>query len=212
MHQLEETHPDVFAEFLDGKHTISRSPQESRYFSCVWSDAAIEQSINHNCETLGGLTGLKTNVSTMERLFLTAHLKANVATATKAMLVIGVDHPAIPHKESTVSRIEKDEICIENIIGFVEKRMVDPFIVESEWDSENRKPLVNIATSLVTPSELCPWLNGCKQSGSIRLKDFLKKRIQTQTEDLFDPITKTKIKSFSSLLSESSHFKSWKTG
>ena len=189
MHQLEETHPDVFAEFLDGKHKISRSTQESRYFSRVWSDMAIEQSINRDCGTLGGLTGLKTNVSAMERWFLTAHLKANVVTATKAMLGIGVDHPAIPHKESTVSRTEKDEICIENIIDVVEKRMFNPFIVESEWDSESRKPLVNIATGLVAPPEV--WLNGCKQSGSIKLKDFLNKRIQTQTEDLFDPITTT---------------------
>ena len=155
MHQLEETNPDVFAEFLDGKYTISRSTQESRYFSRVWSDLAIEQSINRDFGTLGGLTGLKTNVSAMERWILTAHLKANVATATKAMLGIGVNHPAIPHKVSTVSRIEKDEICIENIIDVVEKRMVNPFIVESEWDSENRKPPVNIATGLVAPPEVC---------------------------------------------------------
>ena len=110
MHHLEETHPNVFAEFHDGKHTISRSTQESRYFSCVWSDMAIEQAVSHG--TLGGLTGLKTNVSAMERWFLIAHLKASVATAIKAILVIGVDHPAIPHKESTVSRIVKDEIYI----------------------------------------------------------------------------------------------------
>ena len=175
MHQLEETHPDVVAEFLDGKHTISRSAQESRYFFGVWSDLAIEQSINRDCRTLGGLTGLKTNVSAMERWILTVHLKANVATATKAMLGIGVDHPAIPHKDSAVRRIEKDEICIENITDAVDKRMVNPFIVESEWDSENRRPLVNIATGLVAPPEVCSWLNGCKQSGSIKLKDFLKK-------------------------------------
>ena len=124
MHQVEETHQDIFAEFLDGKHMISRSTQESRYFSHVWSDMAIEQSINRDCGTPCGLTGLKTNVSVMERWFPTAHLKANVATATKAMSGIGVDHPAIPHKESTVSRIEKDEICIENVTDVVEKRMV----------------------------------------------------------------------------------------
>ena len=104
MHQLEETHPNVFAKFLDGNHTISWSIQKSRYFSYVLLDMAIEQSINHDCGTLGGLMGLMTNVSAMERWFLTAHLKANVATATKAMLGMGVDHPMIPHKESTVSR------------------------------------------------------------------------------------------------------------
>ena len=168
---MEETHPDVFAEFLDGKHTISRFTQESRYFSRVWSDMVIEQSINCDCGTLGGLTGLQTNVSAMERWFLTTHLKANVGTATKAMLGKGVDHPAIPYKESTVSRIEKDEICIENIIEVVEKRMDSLFIVESEWDSENRKPLVNITTGLVAPPDVCSWLNGFKQSGSITLKD-----------------------------------------
>ena len=136
---------------------------------------AIEKSVDRECGTLGGLTGIKANVSAMERWFLTAHLKVNVATAIKAMLVIGVDHPAITLKESTVSRIERDEITIENIIDVVEKRMVNPFIVESEWDSENRKPLVNIATGLVAPPEVCSWLNGCKQSGFIKVKDFLKK-------------------------------------
>ena len=98
MHQLEETHPDVFAKFLDGEHKISRSTQESRYFSSVWSDMAIEQSINHECGTLGGLAGLKSNVSAMDRWFLTTHLKANVAIATKAMLGIGANHPVIPQR------------------------------------------------------------------------------------------------------------------
>ena len=79
MRQLEETHPDVFAKFLDGKYTISQSTQESKYFCRVWSDMAIEQSINRDCGTPCGLTGLKTNVSVMERWFLTAHLKANSA-------------------------------------------------------------------------------------------------------------------------------------
>ena len=102
MHQLEETHPYVFAEFLAGKHTISRSTQESRYFSRVWSDMAIEQSISRDCETLGGLTGLKDKCI--------CHVEMVSNSSFKAMLGIGVDHPAISHKESTVSRIEKDEL------------------------------------------------------------------------------------------------------
>ena len=181
MHQLEETHQDVFVEFLDGKHTISRSTQKSRYLSRVWSDMAIEQSISLDCGTLGGLTGLKTNVSAMERWFLTAHLKANVATTTKAML----------------AELKKMRSALKTSLMLL-KRMINPFIVESEWDSENRKPLVNITTGLVAPPDVCSWLNGCKQSGSIKLKDFLRKKNQTQTEDLFDPITKKKIKYFSS--------------
>ena len=95
-------------------------------------------------------------------------------------------------KSQQSAELKKMRSALKNIIDLIEKRMFNPFIVESEWDSENRKPLVNIATGLVTPPEVCSWLNGCKQSGSIKLKDFLNKRIQTQTEDLFDHITKTK--------------------
>ena len=76
--------------------------------------------------------------------------------------------------------------------------MVNPFIVESEWDSENLKPLVNIATGLVAPPEVCSWLNGCKQSGSIKLKDFMKKELKPKLKTFLNPITKTRIKSVSS--------------
>ena len=88
MHQLEETraHPYVFAEFLDGKHTISRSTQESRYFSPVWSDMAIEQSINRDCEALDGLTGLKDKCICHGEMVSNSSVESNVATATKAML------------------------------------------------------------------------------------------------------------------------------
>ena len=50
---------------------------------------AIEQWIKRDCGSLGWLTGLKTNRAAMEKWFLTAHLKASVATATKAMMGLG---------------------------------------------------------------------------------------------------------------------------
>ena len=64
---------------------------------------AIEQSINRDCRALGGLTGLKTNRAAMKRWFLKAHIKSNVATATKAMLGLGIDQQNDPHKEATAS-------------------------------------------------------------------------------------------------------------
>ena len=66
MHLLEELHPEIFEEFLNGKHIINRSAQEEKYFSGVWPDMAIEQSISRDCGALGGLTRLKTNRAAME--------------------------------------------------------------------------------------------------------------------------------------------------
>ena len=43
MHQVPQKHPAVFEQFMNGEHTVSRSSQP---FSQVWSDMALEQSIN----------------------------------------------------------------------------------------------------------------------------------------------------------------------
>ena len=198
MHLLEELHPEIFEEFLNGKHIINRSLQEEKYFSGVWSDMAIEQSINRDCGSLGGLTGLKTNRAAMERWFLTAHLKANVATATKAMLGLGIKQQSAPHKEATTSRVGRDESAVNEICEVIEERMSNPFTVEPEWDSNNPKPLYNIATGLVASAEICSWLKSCKPIGSQKLKNFLQERVHNQIKDFFDPIEKTKVMSFSS--------------
>ena len=91
---------------------------------------AIEQSISRDCGSLRGLTGLKTNRAAMERWFLTAHLKVSVATATKAMLNLGIKQQSAPHKEATASRVGKDESAVDEICEVIEERMSNPFTVE----------------------------------------------------------------------------------
>ena len=41
----------------------------------------------------------------MERWFLTAHLKASVATVTKAMLGLGIKQQSVLHKEASASQV-----------------------------------------------------------------------------------------------------------
>ena len=54
--------------------SISSTEQcKRKIFFMLWSDMAIEQSINRDCGALGGLTGLKANRAAMERWFLTSH-------------------------------------------------------------------------------------------------------------------------------------------
>ena len=160
---------------------------------------AIEQSINRDCGTLRALTGLKTNRATMERWFLTAHLKASVPTATKAMLGLGIKQQSAPHKEATASRVRKDESAVNEICEVIEERMSNPFTVEPKWDSDNPKPLCNIATGSVASAEICSWLKSCKSIGSQKLKNFLQERVHNQLKDFFDPTEKTKVMSFSSI-------------
>ena len=49
----------VYEKFKERKHTIHRSPDPDKCFSGVWSDIGIEQSVNKDCGTIGGLTSIK---------------------------------------------------------------------------------------------------------------------------------------------------------
>ena len=55
MNQLESKHPKVHQEFIVGNHSISRSGQS---FSQVSTDMALEQSINADSKSKGGIVGI----------------------------------------------------------------------------------------------------------------------------------------------------------
>ena len=98
---------------------------------------AIEQSLNRDCGKLGGLTNIKTRESAMERWYLTAHLKANVAT--QFLKYSGLDltpDKIYVHKEATENRIRQDEDAVMNIIKVIEERMTNPFCVSPDWTAD----------------------------------------------------------------------------
>ena len=66
MQQLELTHPDVNNEFAAGNHTISHSGQP---FLQVSTDIALEQSINADSKSSGGVIGISQIPSALERWF-----------------------------------------------------------------------------------------------------------------------------------------------
>ena len=75
--QLLPTHaPEVYEEFLNGNHPVSRSSQP---FSQVWTDMALEQTINLDSKTRGGIVGLTQNASALDRWFITRHKGAELS-------------------------------------------------------------------------------------------------------------------------------------
>ena len=68
MHILQEERLDIFEKFREGKHTrcIRRSADPEKCFGGVLSDMGIEQSINRDCGTIGGLTAIKTNKAAVD--------------------------------------------------------------------------------------------------------------------------------------------------
>ena len=64
MEQLQQKHPTVYQRFMEGDHVINRSSQP---FSSVWTDMALEQSINLDSKSKGGIVGISLNADVLHR-------------------------------------------------------------------------------------------------------------------------------------------------
>ena len=70
---------------------------------------ALEQSINADSKSKGGVVGITQNPSALQRWFLTAHERASVTTALKEMYAIRESDRLGTHKESQPKRVQRDE-------------------------------------------------------------------------------------------------------
>ena len=107
MRHLQEKALDVYNEIVRGNRTIRRST--SQPFNKVWTDMALEQSINLDSKTNGGIIGIKQRPSVLQKWFLTAYERTATTTATKS--VIDLDESTrSTDKESPKVIVQGDEM------------------------------------------------------------------------------------------------------
>ena len=89
---------------------------------------ALEQSVNRDAKTKGGVIGTTRNAMSVDRWFLTAHIRAYIVSATKALC--GKVDPSEeteqkPHKEARPSMVERDDEDVNAIISTVLEQTID---------------------------------------------------------------------------------------
>ena len=109
MLQLPDSHPQLYEEFLNGHHTVSRAKSKSK-FNTVSTDMALEQSMNKDTKTKGGITGFSQKYSSVEKWTLTSHLRAAVHSNFKEM----IDPTVNQIKELTSSEKEREKCSINH--------------------------------------------------------------------------------------------------
>ena len=192
MYQLEETAPDVHHEFMNGNHPVSRS--SSQPFNQVWTDMALEQSVNLDSKTKGGIIGITQRPGALEKWFLTAHERAATTTATKDICGIR-QTTGEAHKESGKVRVKRDEDDIRKVICTLKTAMSNPFSVDATED----EPLSNLSTGVVMPEELSHSLLNAESLGAQEMKSFVNKRMHTNEVGFWEPLPKMKITTFAVL-------------
>ena len=141
---LEQEHPDVYQQLLDGEFCVQRSSTST--FSQIPVDQAIEQTVNKHTKTKGGIIGFSQKPSAVHQWIINAHQRADVTRNVLAMARMedSADDVHV-HKEGDRKRRAKDEKAVQAVVSLI-LGWKNPFTCAED------EPMSNISSGLVAPS------------------------------------------------------------
>ena len=194
MTQLPQTHPEADLFLRSGGFSVQRS---NNSFAMVPSDQAIEQSMNRETKTTGGIVGFSRHPGTVQRWVLTAHDRAAVADV--CMEHCGLDDATeerdTMHKECQTSRMARDETDVLHVIDTCDG-FLNPFLSASQ---EQHTQLTQLASGIEASSDVAQDLLQAEEHGLNRFKDFIRERLISgnSSKEFYDPLQKLNLKTFS---------------
>ena len=187
MSQLPTTHPYIYEELMKGHFGVQR--QDSHGFAQVACDMSIEQTVNRDTKTRGGVKGFSNNQGAINRRVSGHHERALITRQCEEMA--GKGKKSSKREDLTKSRMTRDQQDIANIMSTVNS-MTNPFVVDRETDADD---LVHLSSGIVAPVSVCSDLLKAGEKGDEAFINFAKTRLQGDT-DLNKTITKMKLKTF----------------
>ena len=194
MKSLADKAPEVFEEFVAGNHPVKRATGS---FNQVWTDLALEQSINRDSKTHGGLIGNTRSDSAMNRWLLTSHFRADIVATTKKMCCMSeVTDSCKMHKEAGPSRVSRDETDVQKLVNVFQDQLLNPFLA----DDHKTDLVMNLASGMTSTNEISKDLTSALSVGETRLKEFIEKRlIEGHGQSPLETIPKQKLKTLGHL-------------
>ena len=163
MYHLQTAAPKMFEHLSRGGFVVKLS---ERTFNCVPTDQALEQSINREAKSQGGVVGYTLRKGTLLRWLLTRHTTGEYAESFKQMCTHKSKNP---HEELGSTRIGKDQRDVQAIKDFVKEQCQDPFDIENVPDT-----LANITSGQVASKEVEESMKGVPEKGEDLLNQFIK--------------------------------------
>ena len=192
MTKLHDTHPSAHQQLLEGEFAVQRC--RGKAFAQVGVDHCIEQTLNFDSRMK--LVGITLKPGAHHRWLLTAHERSAVARACRKLAGLDTTSPEF-HKESGKAACDRSEKGVQSILSMLQSCQ-DPF---AGSDS-----LCNFVTGLVASEEVENDCLQAKNKGESALKDFMTNRLDGDepAKSFFDTLPKISLKTFSSLLKQSS--------
>ena len=120
---LRFTHPEVLRAFEDGNFSVQLST--SNTFGRNEADKTIENTVNKDTKTSGGLSGFSLNQAACDRWMINASQRAACYRNFKEL--VSFSGSKCCHSNLSLSRIKKDEENVKSIINVFETTFTNPF-------------------------------------------------------------------------------------
>lgn len=204
MVRLPKTHPEAHALLASGEFCVQRSTDGSA--SQVAIDQCIEQTMNRDSKTRGGIVGYSLHPGAVQRWIVTAHERASIAGACHDLAKARSSYNSSSsqrrddcqpkHKDNTPTRIARDEADICKLVDIAEN-WINPFTVREQSE------IVHLATGATATTEIKEDLLGAYEKGEKAFTVFLEERLETSSTPFHDAISAMKLKRFKDLSAKS---------
>ena len=187
MQNLEHTHPEAYKLLNNGQFAVQRTSKHG--FSKVATDQTIEQTLNRNTKTKGGIIGFSLKRGAVQRWLMTAHKRASIVDVCRMMAGLTSETSEL-HKEATSPRMAKDECDVCNVEDVIQNWR-NPF--------EPSDNLVSLSSGIVANEKMRYDLMSAKEQGKASLMKFVQERIVTNETDFYASISKLRLQTFANV-------------
>jgi hypothetical protein len=189
MMSLKDNHPSAYEAFKAGDFVAQRSTGNA--FSQVPIDQTIEQTINRDTKSKGGIIGFSVNKGAVQRWLLTSHERAAITQACREMTGLCLSNNEDVVKEMGKARMAVDEKDVKKVQSILHN-WINPFT------SSDTEDISHLASGLTAPKKIEEDLLMAHDKGKEAMVTFFSKRLLTTQVPFHDPISKLKLANFAS--------------
>lgn len=136
---------------------------------------ALEQTVNKDCKSSGGVIGFTNNEGTLTRWLITRHLVGEYASKVENLIF-----PKNKLYSYGAAERERDEKDVRKMISIIESTWINPF--DSSITSND---LIHIATGKIASREIHASLTTFKEKAEINNQAFIQGRLTTHGQASF---------------------------
>ncbi|ESO90891.1 hypothetical protein LOTGIDRAFT_163778 [Lottia gigantea] len=158
-----------------GQWTVQR---QTRYgFSAVACDQTIEQTVNRESKTSGGITSITLNRNAVRRWILSQSQRTAIHHQCEILAGLTGTNRDRVHLDASKNKCDRDSI--QRIVECIEQ-MINPF-------SYDQPEMTSISSGVVASDEISADLMSAEEVGEVALNNYIEERL-TSDKKKYDPI------------------------